>query len=276
MVSSQGGGIDPALVVAGLLALGAGIWTLRFTRGSLRRLAAMLRTETEPIADIESGLVEVEGTVVSAGEAVEGRMTGEEAVVTEYRRSQDRSGTPGDGESDPPDIPLPQQLVPTSFNRGAVPFYVEDESGRALVDAANADLSLGADAKRRSHGRETREVEARLEPGDEVYVIGNAVPAGEYTPEETDGGVLRLLLGFFLREHRRVPASAVMDDEENERELVITRRDGSEFLITDAAEWRGWIRQGLMVALWTLVSVLFIAVGGYLVLDGLVGLSLPF
>lgn len=269
MISALPLAVSPGFLGAGLLAVLAGLWTVRIARRSVAKLVAMLRTETEAVTDIGPGLVEVEGEVVSAGEAVEGKMTGEEAVVTEYRRSQDQ---PGHDDTDVPNIPIPQQLVPTGMNRGAVPFYVEDETGRVLVDAANASVSLSSDATQHSTARETRAVEARLEPGDEVYVIGEAVPVEEYSPDgDGGGGVLRLLLGLFLGEHRRVPASAVMDGD-GEQELVITQRDRSEFLIADTAEWRGWIRQSLMVVLWTAVSLLFIAGGGYVFLDGLVGL----
>lgn len=262
--------VSPGLIVAGLLAVLAGLWTARIARGSVAKLVAMLRTETQPVADIGPGLVEVEGRVVPAGESVEGKMTGEEAVVTEYRRSQDEPGQ----DDTTPDIPIPQQLVPTNMNRGAVPFFVEDETGRVLVDAANASLSLRSDAREHSTARDTRQVEARLEPGDEVYVIGEAVPVETYSPDDDSGGVLRLLLGLFLGEHRRVPASAAMD-EVGADQLVITQRGNSHFLIADTAEWRGWIRQGLMVLLWTVVSLLFIAVGGYFFLDGIVGVPSP-
>jgi hypothetical protein len=271
MVSTLLLGVRPGLIVAGLLAVLAGLWTVRIARQSVAKLVAMVRTETQAVANIGPGLIEVEGEVVSAGESVEGRMTGEEAVVTEYRRRQDEPGH----DDTTPNIPIPQQLVPTNMNRGAVPFFVEDDTGRVLVDAANASLSLSSDARGHSSGRETREVEARLEPGDEVYVIGEAVPVEEYSPEEDSGGVLRLLFGFFLGEHRRVPASAVMD-EVGEDKLVITQQGQSQFLIADTAEWRGWVRQGLMIFLWTVVSLLFIAGGGYFFLDGIVGLpSLP-
>lgn len=262
--------VSPALIVAGPLAVLAGLWTARIARQSVAQLMAMLRTETQAVADIEPGLVEVEGEVVSAGEAVEGKMTGEEAVVTEYRRSQDE---PGHEDTDP-NIPIPQQLVPTSLNRGAVPFFLEDDTGRVLVDAANANVSLSSDAKNQSSARDMREVEARLEPGDKAYVIGEAVPVQEYSPKEDSDGVFRLLLGFFTGEHRRVPASAVVD-EAGEEKLVITQQGQSRFLIADTAEWRGWIRQGLMVLLWTVVSLLFIAGGVYLFLDGLVVLPSP-
>lgn len=260
--------LSPSLIVAGVIAVLAGLWTARIARQSVGKLVAMVRTETQAVADIGPGMVAVEGKVVSAGESVEGRMTGQEAVVTEYRQSQDDPGH----DDTTPNIPIPQQLVPTNMNRGAVPFFVEDDTGRVLVDAANASLSLSSDATQHSSGHETREVEARLEPEDDVYVIGEAVPVEEYsTEEDSGGGVLRLLLGLFFGEHRRVPASAVMDDV-GEQQLVITQQGQSHFLIADTAEWRGWLRQSLMSLLWTVVSLLFIAVGGYFVLDGIVGL----
>lgn len=266
MVPAQIGGTDPATAVIGTGVILVGAWLLRIPWRSARRLAAMVRTRTRPVGDVEPGRVEVQGKVVSAGETVEGSLTSDEAVVTEYRRT--RSGEPGTAST--LSLPLPQQLTPNSLNRvAAAPFYLEDETGRVLVDAACADLRLNADAKTGSTARGTREVESRLEPGDDVYVLGTAVPAAAYSPAKPGDGVLQTIIGFFLGGHERTPASAVMDDEE----LVITRRPGSPFLISDGSEWRGWARQLVTAFLWTVASLVLFVIGGYLVLD--MGPSLP-
>jgi hypothetical protein len=197
----------------------------------------------------------------------------EGAVVTEYR-SQRWERDQYDHDDDSFQMPpLPQQLTPNALNKvGAVPFYVEDDTGRVLVDPVKADVTLDADAKDRQNmgTRKKREVEARLEPGDEVYVLGDAVPSEEYTPPEP-GGLLDKLLAFFGEGYREVPVSEVIQDED----IVITRDgEGSEFIVSDTAEWRGWIRQVLMALLWALITLALFAVGAYFALTG-AGVSVP-
>ena len=270
MYPAQTGAIEPGALVGGVVGLIVGLWTLRIAVRSVGRLFSMVGASTRPVEAVESGTVEIEGTVRSAGEAVAGDVSGETAVVTEYR-SQTRDRDKDSGVNLPP---LPQSLTPAALNStAAVPFYVEDDTDRVLVDPVKADVSLAADEKDRQRvgpDRRKSEVEARLEPGDTVYVLGQAVPSEEYSPPERSGLLYRLVR-LFGGEYEQVPASDVIEDEE----LVITRkRDGATFVVSDTPEWRGWIRQALMALLWTVVTAALVAIGGYYLLTG-AGVSVP-
>jgi|GEM_PF-3439746 len=268
MYVAQTGALEPGALVGGVLLVIAGLWVGRFAVRSLGRLATMVGTETRAVEAVEPGTVEVEGTVASAGEAVTGELSDETAVIVEHRsQSEERDRHGHDDSGTLPRIPLPQQLTPNSLNRvSSVPFYVEDDTGRVLVDAARADTSLDADAKDRERTGHRREysVEGRLEPGDDVYVLGQAIPAEEYTPPEPSG-ILHTLLSLFGLSPEKMPASTALDGED-----VVITRDGenSEFVVSDTAEWRGWIRQTAMAILWAAITLALVAGGAYVLLTG--------
>jgi hypothetical protein len=247
------------------VAVGVGVLVL-FARSSVGRLMTMLRTETRSIADVEPGLVEVEGRVVSAGGSVDSRTYGTgdgDAVVTQYRRS----GGPGDDGRDFT-LPVPQQFAPDVLNEEAVvPFYVEDDTGEVLVDPALADVSLDSDYSRSDSLSDHTEVEALLEPGDTVYVLGEAVPGASYSERATPrGGIVRSVARLFEGVGRTTADEVIEDDE-----LVITRTSSSPaFLVSDTSELRGQLRQGLMAVFWTLSGLVAIGGGIYYLAVGIV------
>jgi hypothetical protein len=264
LIPLQSGGPGP-LVSLAFIAVGTGVLVL-FARGSVDRLTTMLRTETRPIADVEPGLVEIEGQVVSAGESVDSRTYGTgdgDLVVTQYRRS----GGQGDDERDFT-LPVPQQFAPDVLNdESVVPFYVEDDTGRILIDPALAEISLDSDYSRSDSLSDRTEVEAVLEPGDTVYVLGEAVPASTYSERATPrGGIVRSVTRLFGGAGKTT-ADEVIDDDD----LVITRASSSStFLVSDTSELRGQFRQGLMVAFWTLSGLVAIGGGIYYLAAGIV------
>lgn len=162
-------------------------------------------------------------------------------------------------------IPVPQQLVPNIANsRAAVPFYVEDDTGRVLVDAGASESSLSSDAKssrhRGSHGWQA-EVEGFLEPGDDVYVLGEAVPAEAYEEQVAQRGFGGLLgtIASLVMGNSALPASTAIDGDDD---LVVTRTaEDDVFVVSDTSEWRSWIRQGLMAGIYGLVGLGMVAGG---------------
>jgi hypothetical protein len=258
----------PGLAVSvAFVLVGVGVLAV-FARRSVGRLFTMLRTETRSVAGVEPGLVEVEGEVVPAGETVTGRTFGnntDEAVVTQYRRS----GGPNDDGRDFT-LPVPQQFAPELLNEEtAVPFYVEDDTGQVLVDPAYADVSLESDYSRSDELTDQTTVEAVLEPGEHVYVLGHAVPAEEYPQRATHrGGIVRSILRF-LRGGGQRTAEEALDGED----LLITRTSSAaEFFISDTSERRGMLRLGLMATFWTLSGLIAVGGGVYFLVDGLLGL----
>jgi hypothetical protein len=240
------------LVAVAFVAVGVGALVL-LARPSLRRLFVMLRTPATPIGEIEPGRVEIEGTVVSAGETTRSRTSvggSDEAVVTQWRQSDD--------EGRDFTLPVPQQFAPEFLNEYVkLPFYVEDDTGRILVDAARAEVSLKSDVHRGDNNPNPTQVEAFLEPGDEVHVLGEAVRVDDYAERAVDpSGPIRSLTRL-VRGSPGTYADEVVDEDE----LVLTRTRGVDLAVSDAAGRRGLLRQALMAGFWTL-SGLFVVVGG--------------
>jgi len=251
--SGPGLAVSVALILVGIAILAV------FTRQSARRLLTMLGTEASEASEVAPGMVELEGTVGAAGETFDANagMTSAEAVVIQSRQSGGQNnqggGVPGVG------LPIPQQLTPDVLNDvSARPFYLEDDSGRILVDAANADVSLESDYSRHDELTDHAEVEAWLEPGDEVYVLGEAVPAEAYPERATPaGGRLRRVVHFLKADIRRTAEDAV-----DEGELVVTHTpQASQFVVSDTTSGRSLLRQGLMTAFWTGAGLLAIGIG---------------
>lgn len=261
VLQSSGPGLLTSLA---FVAVGVAVLVL-FARRGVARLLAMRRIERRPVGDVEPGPVEIEGRVRPADETVSGETFGTgyaDGVVTQYRQS----GGPGD-EGPEFTLPIPQQFAPDVLTgETAVPFYVEDDTGTVLVDPAYADISLDSDYASHNDATGRSKVEAILEPGDTVYVLGEAVPAGSYGQAATPpGGVVRSLQRLLYGGN--TTADEVMDDDE----LVVTRTaSSSEFLISDTSERRGQLRQVLMAAFWTLSGLVAIGGGLYFLVTGIV------
>lgn len=185
-----------ALMVVG------GLMLVRESVGLFRDVLAMVLTRTARIGDIREGRVEVSGTARPAGRALTDPVSGEEAVAYEYEVSH---------EEYLKDNPFDWTRLGyrTDADGGAaVPFYVEDESGRVLVDPGDPDhdrvandgavnlyatrdsdvhLDAGetgpATLRHLFDGTGASEVDtdiarlyetAHVRPGDEVYVLGTA------------------------------------------------------------------------------------------------------
>lgn len=102
------------------------------------------------------GTVEVEGVARGMREALEAEFSKKRVLAHDWRKERKKRGG-----------------TDTTLDSGreAVPFYLEDETGRVAVDAADADLRLGEETV--EDDEVFRQVEGRIEPGDEVRVRGS-------------------------------------------------------------------------------------------------------
>lgn len=144
---------------------------LLFAHWEVQRIM-LVRTATEDDAGaLTPGPTKVHGTVVPATDTLIETPSGTECVAYRHERVRDRGGNQGEQRHTESD---------------AVPFYVEDDTGQALVSPQGARLELKHDEGTRlillaSRGRE----ESYLEPGDTVAVYGEGVrPDVEYDPAE--------------------------------------------------------------------------------------------
>lgn len=173
--------------VVGLLFLGLAFLCSMGVRHTGGRVWNMLTTTTRSVDEIEPGEVEVQGTVVPAGETVPAEREDEEVVVrTEGKSYHDRE--PGGKQSSWAAffnlISIPMKLS-SSEPEEAVPFYLEDDTGKVLVDATTAQASLpyrGGGASQ-SNAATTVTHSQHLTAGDEVYALGTAVSVDDYVAE---------------------------------------------------------------------------------------------
>lgn len=201
-------GFVAMLFASGLLAVYESI-------GLFRDVLAMAITRMSSLADVGEGRVEVSGTATPAAETLVDPVSGEDAVAYEYQVTQEESRK--DDVLDWTRFGYRQQADAAT----AVPFYVEDSGGRVLVDPGDpnvegskaksgvvnlygtndetghvtdpAERAAAFDAFDERHAIEetdrSRVYEtARIEPGDDVYVLGTAtVCDGECVLEGADG-----------------------------------------------------------------------------------------
>lgn len=136
-----------------------GYGTLLFRRS--RRVDGYEPVPVEEVLEADDAVdtvdtVEVEGVAHGMKEALEAEFSGKDVLAHEWRKeSKNRGGTDTTLDS----------------GREAVPFYLEDETGRVAVDAADADLRLGEETV--DDDEVFRNVEGRIEPGEEVRVRGS-------------------------------------------------------------------------------------------------------
>lgn len=155
----------------------------------LRRLVA--RGDPTSVADLSPGgdLGAVQGTVETHAGTVRGPASGDPAVLVEYERGRNRDG----------------RYDPVEGRVEAVPFLVDDGTGRVLVDPAGYEygdgtLPVSPGKTDRFEGDESGEnvrpvedepvlpwvhVEASIRPGDAVYVVGSVSRADD--PDLPDG-----------------------------------------------------------------------------------------
>lgn len=142
------------------------------------RLALLLRASETPAGQVSSGAVEVSGTARPAQEAglVSPDRAEREGEYLAYKRVERVDTDPGHDDEELPfmDKDAGDQDV------AAAPLYVEDDTGRVLVDTNNADVRLDWDDTSRG-GRRTTKWSA-LEPGDPVTVYGTAMPPNRRQP----------------------------------------------------------------------------------------------
>lgn len=214
-------GVTALGVVVAVVGGTLGLWKARI-EWSLRR--EIKGAENVDAGSLKRGVVEVGGKAVPAGETFTSPLTGEECVAYEYEveKLESRSGGSNEGSG--------RSWNTVSDVERAAQFYVDDGTGRAMVDAPVADFALesaheidtddvstGASGKLlatvtgrdtasdlpiteerreeiRNAGRRHRYTERLIRPEESVYVYGEAIPPGE-VPQSTGG--LSTLAGLF-------------------------------------------------------------------------------
>ncbi|MEF8887481.1 MAG: hypothetical protein V5A30_06710 [Haloarculaceae archaeon] len=142
------------------------------------RLALLFRASEMPAGQVSSGVVEVSGTARPAeqGGLVSPDRVNREGEYLAYKRIERIDTDPGHDDEELPFL----DKEAGDRDVAAAPLYVEDDTGRVLVDTNNADVRLDWDDTSRGGRRTTKW--AALEPGDPVTVYGTAMALDRRNP----------------------------------------------------------------------------------------------
>lgn len=142
------------------------------------RLALLFRASEVPAGQVSSGIVEVSGTArpVGEGSLVSPGRAEREGEYLVYKHVERVDTDPGHDDEELPFL----DKEAGDRDVAAAPLYVEDDTGRVLVDTNNADVRLDWDDTSRGSRRTTKW--AALEPGDPVTVYGTAMPPDQRQP----------------------------------------------------------------------------------------------
>ncbi|MDZ7689197.1 MAG: GIDE domain-containing protein [Halobacteriales archaeon] len=172
---------EPPLDESGEFAFSAGLVVFAFGFAaffgclySFWRYYHISTTETAEVASVEEGKVEVEGEIEPAREILTAPVSGEDCVAYEYEATQRRwYGSPGY-----------RPVVETE--RKSKPFYVDDGTGRVLVEPQDAHIetdeheSEHVEAGSSGYDHDTTRKEVRVPDEGNIYVFGTAEWSDEH------------------------------------------------------------------------------------------------
>jgi len=148
-----------------------GVVILLLSYREVQRVLMVRAASEDDAGSLTPGPTKVHGTVVQATEGLIESPGGTECVAYEYKQVKNRRG---DGRSQ------------RETDKGSIPFYVEDQTGRALVSPQGSRLELKHDEGSRLTmvTSATAREESYLEVGDTVAVYGEGVrPDVDFDPE---------------------------------------------------------------------------------------------
>lgn len=222
-----------------LLAVG---YVFAITFGAFRAWWILWRSDVDSLLELSPGPTQVTGRVTPVDGTVEPPYTGTESLLYESRRERLEANDVENRNTGSHDPDTGVQMETAAWNTkesesDAVPFVLRGDGGAAYVETSAADTVLETDYTDRED--DVRRVEDRLEPNDDVYVSGVAVPA-----EETDTDA---------DSHRYVISSP-----ESELSPVVRRVRHMPFIISERGEAetrRGVFKRGIkLVVLLLIVS----------------------
>lgn len=165
---------NPPLDESGELAFTAGVvaFAFGFTGFSGAMYAALLyyyisRTPTSNVSSVKDGTVEVEGEIEPSRETVTAPVSEVDCVTYEYEARQRINIGRG-------------YTAVVESGEDSVPFYVDDGTGRVLVDPEGAKIDVERTETERlesessKYSRDTTLKEKRVPPRGHIYVFGTA------------------------------------------------------------------------------------------------------
>jgi len=186
-----------------------------------RRAVVVWRSDPIPIEDahLVDGTIEVEGTAEKLVETASAPYSDRTCLAYSAKKQRKEREKNEDGEWE-------TNWKTVSSPSGSVPFDVVDDTGSIAVDPAAATLGMDGEYSRRSG--DIKYSENRIDPGDEVHVIGQKRPVAETRPalgdatayigdgdeaptfRITDGSELETVLRMFGRSSASIVFGAIV------------------------------------------------------------------
>jgi len=162
--------------VAGML---LGGYLIVWGVNGLRRAVAVWRSDPIPIEEayLVDGTIEVEGAAEQLVETTNAPYSGRTCLAYSAKKKRKEREKNDDGEWE-------TNWNTVSSPSGSVPFGVADNSGSIAVDPESA--TLGMDREYSNRSGDVKYSERRIDPGDEIHVIGQKQSVSETRPELGD------------------------------------------------------------------------------------------
>jgi len=165
--------------ILGVAILYLGYRGFRWGVGGLRRTLTVWRNEPIPIGEAESvdGTIEVEGTAEKLTKTISGNYSGKSCFAHSYKTKRKKKSKNSDGEWE-------TDTTTVESGSNSVPFKLTDETGSIPIEPSDATIGMDTEYKRSSGNRRTGrgekiKTEQRIDPGDELHVVGQKRPASE-------------------------------------------------------------------------------------------------
>ena len=252
------------LLVGSFAAVWAGFYYAGGAVTTLRSYAAVRRTPVVDAAAVETGRIQVSGTVRASTDSHEAPLSGRDAVcydLTVARDLVEDESTPkgddfGAGGSTGLLSSAFRETIPVDDVR--TPFVLEDDTGRVAVDPTDAALRLETETTTivpsgdRPSGsllrylvseteyepteRRERYRETRIEPGEELSVIGVARPNSSIESIDTAELIARGESGDSPESHAESGATSLTDLRPTTLPTITASDSFGEFVVASGCE----------------------------------------
>ena len=164
-------GILAGSVAAAVLGVYLIVWGLN----GFRRAISVWRSDPIPIEEfhLADGTVEVEGTAEKLVETASAPYSNRTCLAYSAKKKRKEREKNQDGEWE-------TNWNTVSSPSGSVPFNVVDDTGSVAVDPAAA--TLGMDGEYSNRSGDIKYSENRIDPGDEIHVVGQKRSVTEQRP----------------------------------------------------------------------------------------------
>ena len=158
---------------------GGGVGGVGGGGGGFGRTISVWRNEPIPIGDayLADGTIEVEGTAETLSETVSANYSNTDCFAYSYTKKRKKRTKDSDGD---------WETNTTTLDSGSssVPFRITDETGSIPVDPSEATIGMDTEYRRSTGNRRSVtgkkvRTEKRIDPGDELHIIGQKRPASE-------------------------------------------------------------------------------------------------